>query len=199
MKDLFTLSGAETLLKFGALILLKERPAPQFLLADHPPLAEGPYYRFETHSGSHHFSFSKSEKFGFTGDMFLAQYGSQFIHPPKGHKVVRFNPKTKEVSNFYVNKVPGAKGVAPERPTAAHFSHHDGSLYIVDFGELATNGKVFFPSAETGALWKITKVESFMDGVGKWIPDLKIDAKSSYTILGIVGIILIGYLYMRKK
>lgn len=134
----------------------KEREAPQFLLAEHPPLAEGPFFRFANSTGSHHFDFSRNPEFGFVGDMFTAQYGSQFVHPPRGHKVVRLNLETKKASDFYVNKVPGPEGVAPERPTAAHFGP-DGRLYVVDFGELATDRAVFFPSAATGSLWRISR------------------------------------------
>lgn len=129
-------------------------PAPQLLLAEHPPLAPGPLYRFAHSTASHHFSFSSSKAFGFVGQMFIAQYGSQFAWPPAGHRVVRFDLQTRQVQDFYINLIPGPGGTAPERPTAAQFSP-DGSLYVVDFGELATDTKVFFPSALTGALWRI--------------------------------------------
>jgi hypothetical protein len=153
----------------------KEKPAPEFLLAKHPPLAEGPFYNFEPHSSPQHFSFSKSDKFGFVGDIFVAQYWSQMLENPKGHKVVRFNLETKEVNDFYVNKVPGIEGVAPERPTAAILDPSGEDLYVLDFGELIGQKGVFWPSANTGALWKITKVES----------------------LGIAGFVLTGFNKLR--
>jgi glucose/arabinose dehydrogenase len=182
----------------------KEVHPPKFVLAEHPPLAEGPYYRFETHAGSHHFAFSKSEKFGFVGDMFLAQYGSQFLDEPNGHKVVRFDLETKEVSDFYVNKAIGVKGVAPERPTAAHFSHHDGNLYMVDFGELVAKGGVFYPSAGTGALWKISKVQSssfdvYKQKVAHSLENFKRDPKAIFTLLILSSITLIGYIWIRRR
>jgi hypothetical protein len=74
--------------------------------------------------------------------------------------VVRFNLETKEVNDFYVNKVLGIEGVAPERPTAAIFDPNGNELYVLDFGELIAQNGVFWPSANTGALWRISKVES---------------------------------------
>jgi glucose/arabinose dehydrogenase len=172
----------------------KEKPAPEFLLAKHPPLAEGPFFNFEPHSSPQHFSFSKSDKFGFVGDMFVAQYGSQMLENPKGHKVVRFNLETKEVNDFYVNKVPGIEGVAPERPTAAILDPRGEDLYVLDFGELIAQKGVFWPSSNTGALWKISKVES--PGMAGFVLN-----RTLYLILvgGLIVIGLVGYFILGRK
>lgn len=135
----------------------REDPLP--LLSEHPPVAdENRFFLFAPSSGSLQFDFSDSEAFGYAGDLFIAQYGSQFQDPPptRGRAIVRLDMETRVPHDFYVNRAPGPAGVAPERPASVVFGPDD-ALYLVDFGELETDGDVFFPSAETGALWRIVR------------------------------------------
>ena len=139
------------------------KPAPEPLLLAHPPLAAGPYHRFEPAAAAHHFDFSRDRRFGFTGQMFVAQYGSHFSEVTVGHRVVRFDLDSRAVADFYVNLAPGPVGSAPERPIAARFGP-DGNLYLVDFGKLAAVPGVFFPSALSGAVWRISPRRTIMTG-----------------------------------
>jgi len=133
-----------------------EGPAPEPLLAEHPPLAEGPYVRLAPGGGAHGFTFARDERFGFSGQMFVAQFGSLGGGDnPAGHRIIRLDLETREAKDFYINLAPGPSGSAPERPTAVRFGP-DGCLYVVDFGRLAAADGALFASAMTGALWRIT-------------------------------------------
>jgi glucose/arabinose dehydrogenase len=125
------------------------------LLAEHPALPEGPHVRFAAPAGTHGFAFATDERFGHTGQMFVAQFGAHFGETPQGHRILRVDMETREAREFYVNLVPGPSGSAPERPTAVRFGP-DGCLYVVDYGRLAAAAGRLYPSALTGALWRIS-------------------------------------------
>lgn len=136
-------------------------PAPEFLLAEHPPLAGQPLARLTPHSGSVKFDFSPGGAFGHAGAMFIAQVGdfspmTQPLPENRGFRVVRLNLATGQESDFYVNLKPNRGGTGPERPVALKFTPDGSALYLVDFGLLQTFPMTMVPKAGTGALWRIT-------------------------------------------
>jgi glucose/arabinose dehydrogenase len=137
-------------------------PAPQFLLAEHPPLAGQPLARLMPHSGSVKFVFGPGGAFGHEGEMFLAQVGdfspmTQPLPEPQGYRVVRVNLATGQESDFYVNLTPNQEGDRPERPVAVKFAPDGSALYILDFGLLQTFPMAMVPKAGSGALWRVTR------------------------------------------
>ncbi|MET3697706.1 glucose/arabinose dehydrogenase [Bacillus oleivorans] len=137
-------------------------PQPQFLLEQHPPLAAQPLIRFKPHAATQKFDFSKNERFGRRGEMFLAQIGSAppittGEQKPSGYRVVRAMPYTGQVRDFLVNLKPGKGGKGPERPVAVRFSPDGNFLYIVDFGLLGATATTAIPYADTGAIWRVKR------------------------------------------
>jgi glucose/arabinose dehydrogenase len=137
-------------------------PQPQFLLLQHPRLAEQPLIRFQPHSATQKFDFSINESFAPKGEIFFAQFGS--APPvttgelkPVGYRVVRANPSTGQVHDFLINLKPGKGGTGPERPVAVRFSPDGQSLYVLDFGMLGADVATAIPYAETGAVWRIKR------------------------------------------
>ncbi|MFB6367273.1 PQQ-dependent sugar dehydrogenase [Paenibacillus elgii] len=135
---------------------------PQFLLAEHPPLAEQPLIRFKPHSATQKFDFSTSDSFAPRGEVFFAQFGSASPITtgdirPAGFRVVRANPYTGQVHDFMINLKPGKAGEGPERPVAVRFSPDGQSLYVVDFGILGADVATVIPFSETGAVWRIVR------------------------------------------
>ncbi|WP_199613945.1 PQQ-dependent sugar dehydrogenase [Paenibacillus alkalitolerans] len=137
-------------------------PQPEFLLLEHPRLAEQPLIRFKPHSATQKFDFSINESFAPIGEIFFAQLGSAppvttAEMQPVGYRVVRANPITGQVHDFLINLKPGKGGSGPERPVAVRFSPDGQSLYVVDFGMLGADVATAIPYAETGAVWRISK------------------------------------------
>lgn len=138
-----------------------DKPQPQFLLAEHPPLAGKPVINFAHHSASMKFDFSTSPRFGFEGDAFVAQFGvaAPVTGRPNGmpgFKVVRANIRSRQVHDFLVINNPGPGGTGPSRPVDAKFDPAGESLYIVDFGVLQGNLSGVIPWARSGSLWRIS-------------------------------------------
>lgn len=136
------------------------KPQPQFVLAQHPPLAGRPVVQFAPHSSSMKFDFSTNPRFGFVGEAFVAQFGAAppiTGRPPgmPGFKVVRVNLQTRQVSDFLIINRPGPGGTGPARPVDVKFDPSGENLYIVDFGMLEANLSGAIPWARSGALWKI--------------------------------------------
>lgn len=133
---------------------------PQFLIKNHPPLAEGPVSVFKPHSVPTKFDFSTSDQFGFTGQAFIALFGHLYhegktLPEQAGFKVVRVNPETGNVSDFMTVMYPGAENKGPVHPIQAKFSPNSTELYVVDFGERGDTGKP--PTSNSGAIWRITR------------------------------------------
>jgi glucose/arabinose dehydrogenase len=141
----------------------KGHKQPEFVLAEHPPLAAEPIIRFEPHTATQKFDFCQNELFAPKDEIFFAQFGDQspmtgLTSKPKGYRVVRANPNTGKVKDFLVNLKPGVENKeGPERPLAPRFSPDGKSLYLVDFGLMKAAPGVIYPYAETGKLWKITR------------------------------------------
>ncbi len=135
-------------------------PQPQFLIKNHPPLAEGPVAKFTPHSVAAKFDFSVSREFGYVGEAFVALFGHLYhegkpLPEPAGFKVVRVNIKTGVVHDFMVILQPGPDNRGPVHPIQAKFCPRGLKLYVVDFGERGETGKP--PARRTGAIWEISK------------------------------------------
>lgn len=135
-------------------------PQPQFLIKNHPPLAEGLVTRFTPHSVPTKFDFSTNDEFGYRGEAFVALFGhlhhqGEPLPEPAGFKVVRVNPVTGETSDFMVILNPGQGHEGPIHLIQAKFGPRGLSLFVVDFGQRGENGSP--PAAKTGAIWQITR------------------------------------------
>ena len=138
------------------------------VLAKHPnPAPPRPFAVFPAHAAPNGFDFSRDERFGFVGDAFVALFGDAApvtSRPimPRGFKVVRVDMRTGAVHDFAVNRITGPASKLPhdgfERPSHCQFGP-DGSLYVVDFGELefAPERGGVRAQARTGTLWRIRR------------------------------------------
>jgi glucose/arabinose dehydrogenase len=146
--------------------VLSEFPDPE------PPM---PAASFETHAGANGFSFSPDGSFGFEGQAFVALFGDlapittprQIV--PAGFKIVRVDPDTGTIQDFAVNRTQGPASKlfhgGFERPSHCVFGP-DGSLYVVDFGEIKIapeKGGIRMKQG-TGAVWRIRRDPSVPAG-----------------------------------
>jgi glucose/arabinose dehydrogenase len=140
----------------------------QFILAKHPRRPPAPVTRFGVHSSADGIDFSRSEKFGYTGQAFVALFGDQApavgkALNPVGFKVVRVDLERGTIEDFAVNKGkkngPASRigGGGFERPVSVEFSPDGDSLYVVDFGVLMQDKTGSKPQQGTGVIWRITK------------------------------------------
>lgn len=149
---------------------LPGHPQPRRLLAKAPQSAGAPACTFPSRSGAARFDFSTREAFGYVGDAFVALAGawSAPAFPPesgspRGHRVVRVDPRTGQVSDFLVNRNgnPSSTGNTGglERPYDVRFDPSGEVLYVVDMGELQLNRESGLePYGGTGVVWRITKI-----------------------------------------
>jgi glucose/arabinose dehydrogenase len=146
-------------------------PAPEFLLAEHPPV-ETPLATLPPHTVATKFDLSPGGAFG-NRQLYLALFGDlapttgeASQHP--GSSVSRLDMNTQEVVPFLRTKraslgPPGFENAATaglKRPIDAKFSPDGSALYVVDFGAIATVPSALGarprPFPGTGALWRIT-------------------------------------------
>jgi glucose/arabinose dehydrogenase len=146
------------------------------VLAEHPdPDPPKPIASFATHAGANGFAFSVSAEFGFVGQAFVALFGdlAPITTPrqvvPAGFKIVRVDPDTGSVTDFATNRVQGPASKlfhgGFERPSHCAFAP-DGSLYVVDFGEIKIapeKGGIRMKQG-TGALWRIRRDAAVVPG-----------------------------------
>jgi glucose/arabinose dehydrogenase len=143
------------------------KPQPQFLLAEHPNKPPKPTATFAPHSASHGLDFSRSGRFGYAGQAFVAQMGditppTGVVQTPPGYKVVRVDPRSGSVTDFAANKAaqagPASKvgGGGLERPLDVQFDRTGNAMYVVDFGVITTP-LIPNPRRRTGVLWRITR------------------------------------------
>ena len=143
---------------------------PRFLLAEHPGVPPAPVAVFGVHSSSDGLDFSTSERFGFVGDAFVAQFGDMApgagkVLEPVGFKVVRVELDSGAIDEFAVNRSrsygPASRvgGGGLERPLDVKFDPSGEALYVVDFGVLTTSRSGPEPRRGTGVLWRITRGE----------------------------------------
>jgi hypothetical protein len=142
-------------------------PCSQFAFSDQfratltvqPAFAE-----IELHSSANMFDFSRTEDFGFKGDIFIAETGSiptgTGASSLNGFKVARIDRNSGVVSDFITHPC----GTPPCTPTQAvvfaaggfnkpiDVRFHGSDMFIVDFG-------IFAPAPTTpfsGKIWKVT-------------------------------------------
>jgi glucose/arabinose dehydrogenase len=133
---------------------------------DHPPR---PVASFEAHAAANGLDFARDNGFGFVGQAFVALFGDlapvttprQVV--PSGFKVVRVDPDTGAIEDFALNRVQGPASKLLhggfERPSHCAFGP-DGSLYVVDFGEIKIapeKGGIRIKQG-TGSVWRIRRV-----------------------------------------
>ncbi len=149
-----------------------DRPVPPRLLRDPPGAPPRPVARLAVHSSSDGLDISRSEAFGFVGQVFIAQFGDQApavgkVWAPVGFKVVKVDPRSGEIADFAVNQ---GKDGGPasrlqrgglERPLAVRFSPDGRALYLVDFGVLQMDeaGRSHAQPG-TGAVWRIARTST---------------------------------------
>jgi len=138
------------------------------LLRDYPNVPPKPSAIFGVHSSANGLDFSTKDKFGFNGEVFVAEFGDMSpgvgkVLAPVGFKIVRVNVFNGVIRDFAVNK--GKKnGPASqlqtgglERPVAVKFNPDGSALYVVDFGIMKMTEKGPQPQTGTGMIWKITR------------------------------------------
>lgn len=141
---------------------------PEKLFAEDPGKPPAPAAVFAVSSSSNGLDFSRSERFGFSGEAFVAQFGDLTpttgkVVAPVGFKVVRVDPATGVVQDFAANRGEGGGpasrvgGGGLERPVAVRFDPPGQALYVVDFGVMTVGEKGPEPHAETGVLWRIVR------------------------------------------
>jgi glucose/arabinose dehydrogenase len=154
--------------------------APEFLMAEHPPV-EKPLFTRPKHAGLTKMDFSKNERFGFAGDMFLGEFGAGAPitaagEVSAGHQVVRVNMKTGKMEPFFrANDSALAQGAmkyvttpAPKHPVDVRFSPAGDAMYVVDIGALfgapAGAGPMAKSIPGSGVVWRISREGIAVDG-----------------------------------
>lgn len=138
------------------------KPKLEFLLKKHPPLTK-PYLTFDPHTGTNGIAFAP-KAFGNEGDMFIAAYGTYAPATtgtnlkPVGFRVLRLDMKTKKISDFAANILPGPsyinRGGGFSRPSDVLFGP-DNALYVVDWGGATISSKGLELTPGTGSIWRI--------------------------------------------
>lgn len=151
----------------------EDGPAPQFLMQEHPPV-EKPLLTLPKHAGVAKLDFSQSARFGYAGQIFLAEVGDMApmtgkVEQPHGFRVVRIDPASQRVETFFhvKERAEGPKGMeyvatpGPKRPVDVQFSPDGNALYVVDFGAMAMVPTALVPMPHpfpgSGVVWRITR------------------------------------------
>jgi glucose/arabinose dehydrogenase len=146
----------------------KERVRP--VLAELPGEPPGPAAVFGVSSSSNGLDFSRSERFGWPGSAFVAQFGDMTpntgkVVAPVGFQVVRVDPETGVIAKFASNRG-DENGPATrlrkgglERPIAVRFDPGGEALYVVDFGVMTIERGKPNPRPGTGVLWRVVRDE----------------------------------------
>ena len=125
-----------------------------FVLRDHP-VHETPLAVFETHASAVTLDFSPGGAFGFEGQAFVAQYGTEspFTTGGKmvtaGRSVSRVDMATMTEYPFFESTTVAGIGKGPNRPVMAKFAPDGSALYVLDHGVRTL--------PLSGGLWKITR------------------------------------------
>jgi glucose/arabinose dehydrogenase len=138
------------------------------LLKTYPNKPPKPAAILGVHSSSNGFDFSKSDRFGFVGEAFVAQFGDMApdvgkVLDPVGFKIVRVNVGTGVIRDFATNKgkrngpASWLKTGGFERPISVTFDNTGENLYVIDFGILTMKETGPEPLQATGCVWKISK------------------------------------------
>lgn len=150
---------------------LKTSRRPDFVMRDHPQ-PEQPVVRFDPHAADCNFDWSKSDRFGFAGQMFVAEFGDGSPLntalrkiPHQGFRVVRVDMGAGRFEPFLSMNHPGMENTrGPKRPIDVKFDPSGDSLYLLDFGvvtvRLALDQVGIKPLPYTGSVWRIRRVGS---------------------------------------
>ncbi len=140
------------------------KPPTGMLWATHPALSK-PFLTLPPQSATSGFAFSPGGAFGFEGDAFVAMAGPRGTANESavaGFRIARIDLRNRLVYDLATNVHPGPA----YRTGSAGFDHPldalfgpDGSLYVVDAGELTT-GRVARFTPGTGAIWRISPANS---------------------------------------
>ncbi|WP_205500741.1 PQQ-dependent sugar dehydrogenase [Rufibacter psychrotolerans] len=151
---------------------LPSRGTPAELLLENPPEWAGPAAFLEQpHSCMCKMDFSRSEAFGYKGELFVAEWGTLApLNSPRpedldhGFRVIRVDVEKGTAQPFMHNQKMGpatafgSGGI--ERPVSCKFSPDGKDLYVLDFGvDKVTPGNMM-GFAHTGVLWKISRKEA---------------------------------------
>ena len=158
----------------AGIALTDERFKPKFPLGRAPvpvmqnaPAPAQPAARFEPHASAMKFDWSRSDRFGFKGEMFLAEFGDGApvtsglrAIPHRGFRVVRVNTQNGAVEPFLTINNPGSAATrGPKRPIQVLFDRSGDNLYLLDFGVLSINVSTRRAGIDapirTGTLWRI--------------------------------------------
>lgn len=138
------------------------------LLDTHPGVPPKPIAYLPVHASADGFDISRSPRFGYVGQAFIALFGDQApevgkVLAPVGFKVVRVNLETGVSYDFAVNRGDKSgpasllKSGGLERPVAVRFDQAGSALYVVDFGVLTANDDGLQPRPSSGVLWRIRR------------------------------------------
>lgn len=143
-------------------------PHPGFVLRDPPPV-EQPAVRFVPHAADMKFDWSRSDRFGSPGEMFMAEFGDGSplntalkSISPRGYRIIRVNPTAGTFEDFMSVRNPGLETTrGPKRPLDVKFDPSGESLYLLDFGVMTVRVALdqigINPLAHTGTLWRIRR------------------------------------------
>jgi glucose/arabinose dehydrogenase len=147
------------------------KPAPKFLLAEHPNKPPAPAAKLGVHGAAGALDVARSQRFGYAGEAFVAMFGDMApkvgkVVEPVGYQVVRVDPRTGVIEGFAVNRgkkngpASKLKHGGLERPVAAKFDRTGDALYIVDFGVMTVDPSGPKTRQGTGVLWRVTRAEA---------------------------------------
>jgi glucose/arabinose dehydrogenase len=139
------------------------------LLKNDPGTPPQPAAIFGVHSSANGIHFSNSDRFGYKGEAFVAEFGDMApktgkVLTPVGFKIVRVNVNTGVIRDFVVNKGKkngpaswlGTGGI--ERPVSVKFDKQGGAMYIADFGIMKVTPMGPQPQLKTGVVWKVSRI-----------------------------------------
>ncbi|MCC9136977.1 PQQ-dependent sugar dehydrogenase [Pontibacter silvestris] len=150
---------------------LPSRGTAAELLLENPPEWAGPAVFLEQpHSCMCKMDFSRSDAFGYKGELFVAEWGALApLNSPRpedldhGFRVIRVDVQKGTAEPFMHNKKMGPAstygGGGIERPVSCKFSPDGKSLYVLDFGVAKVTPGNMLAFAHTGVLWKISRKE----------------------------------------
>jgi len=148
-------------------------PAPEFLLKWHPRTLDHPLTMLPPHAGVTKIDFSRDNRFGFEGHLFVGEVGD--MQPmtghgqrPAGYQVVRVDPMTGETSWFFRARAETLGGPSmeyvitpgPKRPVDVRFSREGDALYVADLGAIMVCPSVRptpHPFPGSGVIWRISR------------------------------------------
>jgi glucose/arabinose dehydrogenase len=151
------------------------KPKPQFIMAEHPPVQK-PLATRPVNAALTKCDFSRSQGFGFAGELFFGEFGDMTPatgreHGRPGYDVVRLDVRTGAAETFFRLR-PEAMAqppfdhsatAGPRRPVDVVFNPSGDALYVVDFGAMAVipgAAPIIHPFEGTGVVWRIVRSDA---------------------------------------